>query len=145
MGFAAVLRVLYAPASYRDFTADVDAHITGGAVGCTPFRVVCRGSVERFGSRLAVILERDTGDFSVQADILEIDLFICFRIVVPIQPIDYQCFACAADAVLIDRNDLQRDVLFILRTDNRREIQRGVRCLHKKCGGAVWVHFVNLI
>ena len=142
---AAVLGMLHAPAADRHFAPNVNVHVTGGLVAGAPLGAVQRGAVDGLGSRLALVLGGNAGHFRAQADVLELLLLVNVGIVVAVQPVDHQLGALAADAVGVDGDDLQRDILLVKVTDQGGQVEGRVGGLHDQAGGAVRLDLVDLV
>lgn len=59
-----------------------------------------------------------------QADVFEFFWFVDFRVLIAIQPVDYQFGALTAYTVGINGDDFQRHVVFVKITNQGRQVRR---------------------
>ena len=142
---ATVLGMFYAPAADRHLTTNVNVHISGLCIGNTPFGTIQGGPVNGLGGRLALILARISGYRRPQADVFEFFWFVDFRVLIAIQPVDYQFGAFTAYTVGINGDDFQRHVVFVKITNQGRQVEGRVGGLHDQIRSPVRVDLVDLI
>ena len=145
VGFAAVLRVLHAPAPDGDLAANVDGHPAGAHIGGAPLGVVGGSAVQSLGGRLTGVLEGNAGNGGVQADIIKFDGFDLLGVTVGIGPVDGQLGAGATDAVAVDGHHFDGHIGFIRITAQSRDVIGGVGSLHDQRLAAIGIDLVDLV